>query len=108
MVLYCISIILLSFLKIMFIFMLKRFELVLYVFIANGVFFNFEYFSQYSCFERGVSFFVDFVVLKGKNVVDEFFFRSLDCKLGCLDLEDDLRDVSDDVSVLFVEGVIDF
>ncbi|KAH0935052.1 hypothetical protein HID58_012169 [Brassica napus] len=86
----------------------KRFELALYAFIANGAPSNSEHSSQHSCFERGASFPVDSVVSKGKNVVDEFSFRSLDRKLGRLDLEDDLRDASDDVSVPLAEGATDF
>lgn len=41
-------------------------------------------------------------------MIDDFSFRSLDCKLGRLDLEDDLRDASDDVIVPLAEGVIGF
>ncbi|CAN7080994.1 unnamed protein product [Brassica oleracea var. botrytis] len=87
----------------------KRFELALYAFIANGAPSNSEHSSQHSCFERGTSFPTDSVVSsKGKNVVDEFSFRSLDRKLGRLDLEDDLRDASGDLSVPLAEGVTDF
>ena len=108
MVSYCIFI-LLSFLKTLSISMSKRFELALYAFIANGAPSNSEHSSQHSCFERGTSFPTDSVVSsKGKNVVDEFSFRSLDRKLGRLDLEDDLRDASGDLSVPLAEGVTDF
>lgn len=87
--------------------MSKRFELALYAFIANGAPSDSEHSNQHSCFERGASFPIDSVVSKGKNVVDEFSFRSLDRKLGRLDLEDDLRNASDDVSVPLAEGVSD-
>ncbi|KAG7542728.1 SKP1/BTB/POZ domain superfamily [Arabidopsis thaliana x Arabidopsis arenosa] len=60
----------------------KRFELALYAFIANGALSNSEHSNKNS--------------------------RSLDCKLGHLDIEDDLRDASDDVIVPLAEGVIDF
>ncbi|CAH8276498.1 unnamed protein product [Arabidopsis lyrata] len=60
----------------------KRFELALYAFISNGALSNSEHSNKYS--------------------------RSLDCKLGHLDIEDDLRDASDDVIVPLAEGVIDF
>ncbi|CAH2078959.1 unnamed protein product [Thlaspi arvense] len=86
----------------------KRFELALYAFIANGALSNSERSSEDSIFERGTSFSVDSAISKGKDVINDFSYRSLDCKLGRLDLEDDLRDASDDAIVPLAEGVIDF
>lgn len=88
--------------------MSKRFELALYAFIANVALSNSENSNQDSKFERGTSFPLDSAITKGKNVMDDFSFRNLDCKLGRIDLEDDLRDVSDDVIVPIAESVIDF
>lgn len=87
--------------------MLIRFELALYAFIANGALSNSEHSNQDSSFERGTSFPLDSGMSKGKNVMDDFSFKSLDCKLGRLDLEGGLRDASDDVIVPLAEGVID-
>ncbi|KFK44980.1 hypothetical protein AALP_AA1G328500 [Arabis alpina] len=84
----------------------KRFELALYAFIANCALSNSEHSNQDFSFERGTSFPLDSTISKGKNVIDDF--RSLDCKLSRLDLQDDLRDASDDVIVPLSEGVMDF
>uniref|UniRef100_A0A1J3K5V1 Germ cell-less protein-like 1 n=1 Tax=Noccaea caerulescens TaxID=107243 RepID=A0A1J3K5V1_NOCCA len=86
----------------------KRFELALYAFIANSALSNSEPPIQGSSFERGTSFPVDSAISKGKNMMDKFSFKSLDCKLGRLDLKHDLRDTSDDVIVPLAEGVTDF
>ncbi|CAD5328054.1 unnamed protein product [Arabidopsis thaliana] len=86
----------------------KRFELALYAFIANSALSNSDHSNQDSRFERETSFPLDSAISKGKNVMDDFSFRSLDCKLGHLDIEADLRDASDDVIVPLTEGVIDF
>ncbi|ESQ55890.1 hypothetical protein EUTSA_v10024402mg [Eutrema salsugineum] len=86
----------------------KRFELAMYAFIANAALSNSEHSSEDSIFERGTSFSVESAISKGKNVINDFSFRSLDCKLGRLDFEDDLRDASDDATVPLAEGVINF
>lgn len=88
--------------------MSKRFELALYAFISNGALSNSEHSNKDSRFERETSFPLDSAISKGKSVMADFSFRSLDCKLGHLDIEDDLRDASDDVIVPLAEGVIDF
>ncbi|XP_010440241.1 PREDICTED: uncharacterized protein LOC104723558 [Camelina sativa] len=86
----------------------KRFELALYAFIANGALSNTEHSNQDSRFERETSFPIDSAISKGKNMMDDFSFGSLESKIGHLDIEDGLRDASDDVIVPVAEGVVDF